>query len=286
MVDEWHSPTGHDDPASAWENEHLAYNGVIDYGQNAWTAPGAGVPSEVLILTFPEAWVDKVRWYWNQTSFPLTSIRIRGYDVTASDWVTIYEGAPDHAGSDYDEHDLDQTRKLDKVEISATPTTAYACCCEFTYHETEEPPPPPPPTVARWFPYYLSQTHIAGGFKVVLLTKPECHLWLYWTDKEPWVHVSSRNERGLYVPWNAYWCFVDWHTIEQEEADDTTKHTFIWTGWEVCQTKWFRFHGNIDDVESPSDTAIFKKHYPFVIPAAQYQTGTQRRQCCRGNETT
>lgn len=119
--------------------------------------------------------------------------------------------------------------------------------------------------VPRWFPISISQDMIPGGFLIILKTDIPAHLFLFWTDKEPWVHPVSTIERGLAVPWNAYWCFVTWHLIEQEEAGDTTTHTFIWTGWVTCQTKWFRFHGTIASNPSPSDSPIFHKHY--VAPA-------------------
>ncbi|MBA7645918.1 hypothetical protein ES703_53678 [subsurface metagenome] len=113
----------------------------------------------------------------------------------------------------------------------------------------------------KWFPLVLTQGDITGGFVETLTTDVPCHLWLYWTDHEPWVHPKSTVDRGLAVPWHSYWCYVAWHKIEQNEAGDTTVHTFTWTGWQNCQTKWFRFHGEIAGFESPSDTAIFHKHY-------------------------
>lgn len=120
--------------------------------------------------------------------------------------------------------------------------------------------------VDRWYPISIEQTHIDGGFTIVLTTDIPCHLWLFWTDKEPWVHPRTRRLRGLSVPWNAYWCYVAWTIIGQEEDGDTLTHTFQWTGWEHCQTKYFRFHGNINDVTSPSDSPIFQKHYTTFVP--------------------
>jgi len=120
--------------------------------------------------------------------------------------------------------------------------------------------------VDRWYPLTISQTLIAGGFTIVLTTDKPCHLWLYWTDSVPWVHRTSTIERGLAVPWDAYWCFVAWHMIPQDEPGDTTTHTFTWLGWMNCQTKYFRFHGTIGLVNSPSDSPIFHKHYLWTAP--------------------
>ncbi|MBA7637555.1 hypothetical protein ES703_45200 [subsurface metagenome] len=118
----------------------------------------------------------------------------------------------------------------------------------------------------RWYPLTIQQTTTADGFIVVLTTDVPCHLWLYWTFKVPWTHRTSAVHRGLNVPWDAYWCFVAWQKIEQDEDGDTTTHTFNWTGWEVCQTRYFRFHGTVDGQDSPSDTAILHKHYTYTPP--------------------
>lgn len=107
---------------------------------------------------------------------------------------------------------------------------------------------------------------VSGGFTITLVTDTPCHLWLYWTDKEPWVHRVGTIQRGLAIPWDSYWCYVAWQKIEQDEAGDTINHTFEWLGWEICQVKWFRFHGQVAGSESPSDTAIFRLHYFYVPP--------------------
>ena len=121
-------------------------------------------------------------------------------------------------------------------------------------------------TTTRWFQKTIAQVDLAGGFEITTTTDVPCHLWLYWTEKEPWVHRSAKVKRGLSIPWAAYWCFVAWHKLEQTEAGDTTTHTFTWLGWVVCETKWFAFHGTIAGVDSPSDAPIFHKHYTYIPP--------------------
>lgn len=118
----------------------------------------------------------------------------------------------------------------------------------------------------RWFLYDLQQEDVDGGFIITLTTNTPCHLWLYWSDKEPWVHRKGVTERGLTMPWASYWCFVAWQKIEQTEPGDTTTHTFTWLGWVTCQTRYLRFHGTIDGLDSPSDSPIFIKHYSYVPP--------------------
>lgn len=117
-----------------------------------------------------------------------------------------------------------------------------------------------------WYPLAIAQTQVVGGYEIVLTTDRPCHLWLYWTMNPPWVHRITRLERGLSVPWDAYWCYTSWTLIEQDEDGDTTEHTFSWLGWVNCQTKYFRFHGTIGGVNSPSDSPIFWKHYLYEAP--------------------
>lgn len=121
----------------------------------------------------------------------------------------------------------------------------------------------------HWLPLTIDQEVQDGGYTITLTTNVPCHLWLYWTNKEPWVHPRRKLDRGLVVPANSYWCFVPLHKIEQDEPGDTLTHTFLWLGWEVCFTRWFRFHGTIgggDPNDSPSDSPIFHKHYSYVPP--------------------
>ncbi|MBA7571995.1 hypothetical protein ES708_13769 [subsurface metagenome] len=124
--------------------------------------------------------------------------------------------------------------------------------------------------VPRWFPLSINQELVVGGYTIVLTTDVPCHLWLFWTDKVPWVHRTSTIERGLAVPWHSYWCFVVWHLIAQDEPGDTTTHTFQWPGWVNCQTKYFRFHGDIAGKTSPSDSPIFRKHYAMPDTEEHY----------------
>ncbi|MBA7582388.1 hypothetical protein ES708_24316 [subsurface metagenome] len=120
--------------------------------------------------------------------------------------------------------------------------------------------------VQRWFAKTIAQEDTPDGFTITITTDIPCHLWLYWTDKTPWTHPKGTIDRGLAVKTDSYWCFVAWHKIEQNEAGDTLIHTFSWPGWEKCQTKYFRFHGEIADEESVSDSPIHKKHKTEEVP--------------------
>jgi len=116
-------------------------------------------------------------------------------------------------------------------------------------------------TTEKWAPIDIEQTWDANEVTIVLTTNVPCHLWMYWTTKQPWVHRVSGLHRGLTVPWDSYWCFAVWTKNEQHEEGDTYIHTFIKPDWKYCETRWFCFRGTIADLLSPSDSAIFRKHY-------------------------
>ncbi|MBA7581610.1 hypothetical protein ES708_23516 [subsurface metagenome] len=115
--------------------------------------------------------------------------------------------------------------------------------------------------IPRWAPIDIEQTWDGNEVTIVLTTDVPCHLWLFWTTSQPWVHRKTRNRRGLSVPWDAYWCFAAWHEIEQEEEGDTYIHTYILPDWQYCETRWFCFRGTVEGELSPSDSPIFSKHF-------------------------
>jgi len=117
----------------------------------------------------------------------------------------------------------------------------------------------------------IKQFHHSLGILIITTTNNPCHLTCYYTDKEPVRHATSRVVRGLALPWGAYWCFVAWQSLEQQEAGDTLTHTFDLTPWPICQTRWFTFRGTVEGTLSPSASALFKKHYDGATPEQKFE---------------
>jgi len=86
------------------------------------------------------------------------------------------------------------------------------------------------------------------------------HLWMRYSYNKPLKHQVERFRRGLAMPWNTYYCFTAWHELEQDEPGDTLEHTFSFTDWPVCETRWFYFTGTKRLFPSPSASPIFELH--------------------------
>ncbi|MBA7576226.1 hypothetical protein ES708_18065 [subsurface metagenome] len=118
----------------------------------------------------------------------------------------------------------------------------------------------------------VSYLHFETSIAITCTTNNPCHLTCYYTDKEPLRHATTLVKRGVALPWGAYFCFVAWKSVEQQEAGDTLIHTFEVPDWSYCQTKWFTFRGTVAAALSPSVTALIKHHHPGVIAGVEEQT--------------
>lgn len=107
----------------------------------------------------------------------------------------------------------------------------------------------------------INYTYTTTSVIIQITTNNPVHLTCYYTDKQPGRHKTERTDRGLTLPWGAYFCFVAWKTVEQQEPGDTLIHTFEIPGWIICQTKWFAFRGTVSGQLSPSVSPIFKHHH-------------------------
>ena len=112
----------------------------------------------------------------------------------------------------------------------------------------------------------LAYTHYDAGIYICVKTDVPCHLTLYHTTSAPRRHRTSRNQRGLTLPWGVYYCFVSWTAVEQEEEGDTLYHLFNVYPWMVLTTKWFAFRGTINGELSPSVSALFEHKHPSGLP--------------------
>jgi hypothetical protein len=118
----------------------------------------------------------------------------------------------------------------------------------------------------RWALLTIAYTPALTTVMVTTTTNVACHLWARWSENEPQFHPLTMRIRGIDVPWSLRTCFTAYQDLEQNEAGDTLTHTFTWTPWVVCVTRWFYFYGTIGGLKSPSTSGIFRYHNQFVPP--------------------
>ena len=118
----------------------------------------------------------------------------------------------------------------------------------------------PPPLIQRWALKDILIEATETGVLLTAYTFHPCHLYMRWTHTEPEEHLISRISRGLPLISDKRFCFVTYQDNEQEEGGDTYTHTFLKEPWELCETRWFYFHGTVEEQSSPSTSAIFKHH--------------------------
>lgn len=102
------------------------------------------------------------------------------------------------------------------------------------------------------------------GYLFHVTTDIPCHLYFYWTDKEPEKHPYTVLIRGQPLSGRARFCFVTWHQNSQIEPGNTITHTFYKPNWPICQTRYITFRASIGGFWCKSSTAIFSLHRTYA----------------------
>lgn len=97
-------------------------------------------------------------------------------------------------------------------------------------------------------------------------TNEAVHLVLRYTYTKPVKTSIPKEKRGAVWYYDNKMCFVAWKECEQDEAGDTTTHTFSCPIFPYCVKVWYIFVGTIGGVPSPSNTAIFEAHMTWPPP--------------------
>lgn len=119
-----------------------------------------------------------------------------------------------------------------------------------------------PVTYERFYITSMQTAHWCKGFTLTFETDVACHMYLRNTREPPWKHPISRIMRGLTVGVDARFCFVAYADLEQNEAGDTTTHTFTWPDWEFCQTQYFYLWASAGGSAMISTSPIIHLTYP------------------------
>lgn len=124
---------------------------------------------------------------------------------------------------------------------------------------------------------YISFRHrdfieIDDGYRIVIKTDIPSHLFMRWSTNPPQYHTVPSYRRGLAMHGDRYICFTVFKENEQEEAGDTLIHTFIKTGWRMCETRYFYFWGSVASQFCRSTSPVFKLHRPVISPVSTIAT--------------
>ena len=129
-----------------------------------------------------------------------------------------------------------------------------------------------PPLSRLWQLLTIAYTATTTAVTIVTTTDVACHLFMRWSLIIPKIHSKTVFRRGL--PWSTdkYYCFDAYTDNEQEEAGDTTTHTFIKTPWPFCETRYFYFFGTRSGQASPSESCVFTYHNASPAPPPPVET--------------
>jgi len=126
----WVSPTGFSDPENKWDNEPVAYDGVLT---NSCSESAPAVIGHYVIFTLGSAIdCDKVRYYAH-ASFPIENISIAVY--YSGGWHTIFSGALS-AGA-WHEKAIGSTQSVDQIRITQNTTASRVFIAELDFWEVE-----------------------------------------------------------------------------------------------------------------------------------------------------
>lgn len=119
----------------------------------------------------------------------------------------------------------------------------------------------------RWFLTGFQDWACKESYHLIVTTDAPCHLWLNHSLNQPQKHPRTRVLRGLNVEGDVYYCFTAYEGVEQNEAGDTTSHSFDVAPWGENLTRYFYLYGTVAGLDSPSQSPIFGRQ---VIKDTKY----------------
>lgn len=116
-------------------------------------------------------------------------------------------------------------------------------------------------SVTRFLVLSHEVTWVGSVATIVVTTNVECHLTCRYTYKPLLVHNSANTARGVRVLDNPDYCFTSFREVEQDQAGDTTIHTFSFGEFGQGEERWWVFVGSIAGVVSVSQSPVFNYKY-------------------------
>lgn len=121
--------------------------------------------------------------------------------------------------------------------------------------------PPEPPGVQlanHWAPLTHTASTTAPGGKIIVTTDKPRHLTIRWTALKPHYYLVSEFQRGTAWLLKPHWALSAFTDKEQEEAGDTTTHTFLISPWPSNQTRYYYLWGTFAGGFTPSESPVLE----------------------------
>ncbi len=104
------------------------------------------------------------------------------------------------------------------------------------------------------------------GVRLRVWTDLPCRVRVRVSLRRPWVHMTPSLRRGVAFAEDVRFCFTVYSDVSQHESGETVIHTFYFTDWPACQTRWFYFFGNISGDTCLSTSPYFEFHNEGIDP--------------------
>ncbi|MBA7542626.1 hypothetical protein ES705_34950 [subsurface metagenome] len=104
------------------------------------------------------------------------------------------------------------------------------------------------------------------GLLITIITDIPCHIFIRWSELQPWIHSKPVLRRGMWLNDDVRFCFDVYTDTEQNEDGDTLIHTFLVPSWMLDKDYWLYPWGMVDGNVSPSSGPIFHTLTPPSWP--------------------
>lgn len=92
------------------------------------------------------------------------------------------------------------------------------------------------------------------------------HGYLLWSTVQPVKAPAVTPHRGSYCLVGEYWWPLPLNWIEQQQAGNTTPHTFSWNDWLPGQTRYAMLFPSSDPTFQASTSPIWAITAPYPLP--------------------
>jgi hypothetical protein len=126
-----------------------------------------------------------------------------------------------------------------------------------------------------WRVVTFAQVWVANTMNFVCTTDIRCHLFLAWSDHEPYIKRRAHQKRGTVMWHDGEHGLVVNGYVEQEQSGDTKDHTIKLVFPPAGGERWWFLFGEVDNRRSTSRTPFYyDKYIPPEITLQEFNVVT------------